>query len=407
MGRSSIIMVIGFNVVFAAIGFNLSKTATDAYDNYVDYYNRTVARHIATSAANMAATQVTFNPNWRTGYPATNFGGGSYTATVVDADSGRIQLTVNATYNNKTATAVILLGLTKFSKFAYYSNIEGSIYWITGDTVFGPFHTQQKINVSGSPVFVGKASSKNGIYKNPPSSTPKFLGGYQSGVNINLPNDFSALKSYAQAGGRYVDGQDMYLRFNEDGTVTYRYGSWTAPPAYTEPISTFAPNGVLMVDNANLHIKGKVNGRLTVSATGSSGAAKGNVWVDSSVAYNKNPQVDPTSTDMLGIVCDNNVIIADNANNNDPTKGVTIHASILSRSGGLGAENHNNRPVAGTLTLLGGVQQYQRGAVGTFSGSTITHGFQKNYRYDDRLMVDSPPLYPTTGSYEVLSWYEQ
>jgi hypothetical protein len=56
--------------------------------------------------------------------------------------------------------------------------------------------------------------------------------------------------------------------------------------------------------------------------------------------------------------------------------------------------------------MLGGIQQYQRGPVGTFSGSSIVSGFRKNYRYDERLMIDSPPLYPTTGSYEVLSWYE-
>lgn len=406
MGRTSLIMVISFNLVFATIGFNLSKVAVDAYDNYVDYYNRTVAHHIATSAANMAATQITFNPNWRTGYPTTSFAGGTYTASVSTVDSGRIQLVVNATYNNKTATTVLLLGLTKFSKFAYYSKIEGAIYWITGDTVFGPFHTQQRISVSGSPVFIGKATSKNGIFLSPSNSTPKFLGGYQSGVDINLPTDFSTLKSYAQNGGKYTNNQDMYLKFNPDGTVTYRFGSWTAPPAYTESISTFAPNGVLMVDNANLHIKGQVNGKLTISATGSSGAAKGNVWVDSSVTYQTNPLLDPSSTNMLGVVCDNDVIIADNSNNNNPVKGVQIHASILSKSGGLKAENYNTRPVAGTLTLLGGVQQNQRGPVGTFGGGGIVSGFQKNYRYDERLMIDSPPLYPTTGSYEVLSWYE-
>jgi hypothetical protein len=101
------------------------------------------------------------------------------------------------------------------------------------------------------------------------------------------------------------------------------------------------------------------------------------------------------------------VIITDNANNDNPATGVNIQASILSRSGGLTADNYNHRPVSGTLTLLGGVQQYQRGPVGTFNSSNvIDHGFQKNYRYDNRLMIGSPPLYPTTGTYEVLSWYE-
>ncbi len=109
---------------------------------------------------------------------------------------------------------------------------------------------------------------------------------------------------------------------------------------------------------------------------------------------------------MLGICCDNNVIVSDNANNDNPATGVTIQASLLCRSGGLTAENYSTRPFSGTLTLLGGVQQYQRGPVGTSSGPSIVSGFQKNYRYDNRLMIGSPPLYPTTGTYEVLSWYE-
>lgn len=406
MGRSSLIMVLGFNILFATMGFNISNVASDAYENYINYYNRSVARHIASSAANIAASQITFTPNWRTGYSDVPFEGGKFSVTITDLSQGRIEVSVTATYNSITYPSVLTLGLTKFSKFAYYSNIEGAIYWIRGDTVHGPFHTQQKINVSGNPVFFGKATSKNGILKNPSTSKPQFLGGYQSGIDINLPADLSGIKASAQSGGKYFTNQDVYLRLNIDGTATYRIGSWTAIPATTMPLSALAPNGVLMADNANLHLKGVLSGRLTISATGSSGAAKGNVWIDSSVTYKNNPLTNPTSTDMLGIVCDNDVVVADNANNNDPTKGVTIHASILSRSGGLKAENYSTRPVSGTLSLLGGVQQYQRGPVGTFGSSGIASGFQKNYRYDDRLMIGSPPLYPTTGTYEVLSWYE-
>ena len=78
----------------------------------------------------------------------------------------------------------------------------------------------------------------------------------------------------------------------------------------------------------------------------------------------------------------------------------------MSKDKGLGAENYSTRPIAGTLSIIGGIQQNQRAAVGTFSGGAINHGFQKNYRYDDRLLITSPPSYPNTGAYEVLSWFE-
>jgi hypothetical protein len=62
--------------------------------------------------------------------------------------------------------------------------------------------------------------------------------------------------------------------------------------------------------------------------------------------------------------------------------------TCLCRTGGLTAENDSTRGVAGTLSLYGGVIQYQRGPVGTFSGRggsvTISSGFKKDYRYDDR-----------------------
>jgi hypothetical protein len=403
MGRSNLLLVMGFNVLFASIGFNLSKVSTRGYENYLEYYNASVCRHIASSAANMASSELTFNPNWRVGYETTNFANGTYKVEVLSIDSQRVKLEVTANFNGIEKEAIVLLGLTKFSKFAYYSVIEGTIYWITGDTVWGPFHTQAKLSVAGKPTFYGKVSAKNGIYKNPSTSKPDFYAGFQSGVNINLPNDFSALKGYAQSGGQYWTGKNIYMEFLPNGNVTWRDGSWTATPT-TVSVASLAPNGVLMADNANLHIKGKLNGRLTISATGTT-TANGNVWIDSSVTYTDNPMT-TTSDDMLGIVCTNNVIITDNANNTNIAKGVNLHASILTSKGGLMAENYSSRGKSGTLTLLGGVQQYQRGAVGTFSGGVITSGFLKNYRYDERLMVDSPPLYPTTGSYEVLSWYE-
>lgn len=378
----------------------------DAYQNYIAYYNRSVARHIASTAANIVATQITFTPNFRTPYSDIHFAGGTFNATITDLDSGRIRVTANSTFNNNTFTTELVLGLTKFSKFAYFSNLEGAIVWTTGDTVWGPFHTQQKLTANGNPVFYGRVTAKNGLQKSPSTSKPEFKGGFQSGVTMDLPSDFSSLSSLAQSGGRYFNNQDIYLQFNADGTATYRVGSWTAVPSYTMALTTLAPNLVLYVNSGNLHVKGVLNGKLTIAATGSSGAAKGNVWVDSSLVYNSNPGVNPDSSDMLGIVCDNNVIITDNTNNRT-TAGVTVHASMLCRSGGLTAENYNTRlPAGAPLTILGGIQQYQRGPVGTLSGGVIATGFSKRYKYDERLMVDSPPLYPTTGNYEVLSWYE-
>ena len=407
MGRTSLLMVMGFNILFAAMGYTISNVAGWGYKNYVGYFERSMAREIAESATNMALNEIDMQSNWRAGYSNVSFNGGTYTVTTPDADSGRFRVCVIAQYDSVTYTDTLLMGLKMFSDFAYFSNLEGSINWATGDTIWGPFHTQDKMTIDGHPVFEGYTTAKKGYSVS--SGSPTFLGGYKKGVDIPLPTNFNNLVSTAQAGGAVFTSQDIYLRLNPDGTATYTVGSWSATPVTTVAITSLAPNGVLAVSGGNLHLKGVLSGQLTVSAVQNGVSGKGNVYFDSSVVYNNDPLANPgvTSTDMLGIVCDNNAIISDNANNDNPANGIHIEASILSRTGGLTAQNYDSRPYCGNITLLGGIQQYQRGPVGTIgSGGTIATGFNKNYHYDDRLRISSPPMYPTTGTFQVLSWFE-
>lgn len=60
----------------------------------------------------------------------------------------------------------------------------------------------------------------------------------------------------------------------------------------------------------------------------------------------------------------------------------------------------------GQLTLTGGIIQKKRGPVGTFDPNTgnQSSGYSKNYSYDRRMAVNPPPFFPTTGTYERLSW---
>ncbi len=165
------------------------------------------------------------------------------------------------------------------------------------------------------------------------------------------------------------------------------------------------PNGALLIDSANVRIKGKFTGQLTVSVQSSGVANKGKMYLDSSVAYKTNPLVNSNSTDMLGLCAEDSIVISNNSNNSG---NVTIQAALFSLKKGLGVEQYSNGVVRGRINLLGGISQYQRAAVGTLDGSgNVNSGFSKSYSYDNRMMVASPPYYPTTGSYEILSWYER
>ena len=109
---------------------------------------------------------------------------------------------------------------------------------------------------------------------------------------------------------------------------------------------------------------------------------------------------------MLGICASNSIVISDSANNNNPAKGITIQGSLFSLNQGLTAQDYSTKPVSGTINLLGGVSQLTRQGVGEMGSNGLTNGYLKNYIYDNRMLVTAPPCFPTTGSYEILEWWE-
>lgn len=399
MGKASILLVLGFSLVLGIVTPNLHRQSNRSVENYLSYQQKSQAHNIATSAANMAANKLFLDSTWKTGYSNVTFSGGKFSVSVKDTLTKMKKIVAVGTYIETAETVTVLLQPSSFAKFAYYSKIEGAIDWISKDTVWGPLHSQAKLNIPSpnSPVFYGKVTTRLGT--NPTKSKAKFYGGYQKGVDLDLPADISGVVSAANSGGKVFPTGDVWITFS-DGNVSWKTSA--TGTLTTQSLATFAPNGVILAAKGNIHIQGTIDGRATVCATGSSGLAFGNIYVDNDIRYKADPKLG-SSDDMLGLVTENNVFVTDNTANNSDCR---IDAAIFCLKGGLTAENYNTRPVSGTLYLTGGVTQYQRGPVGTYSGTTINHGFQKNYKYDDRLLISFPPYYPMTGSFEIVSWRE-
>jgi hypothetical protein len=71
-------------------------------------------------------------------------------------------------------------------------------------------------------------------------------------------------------------------------------------------------------------------------------------------------------------------------------------------------EDYDTGTIQGTLWVIGGVIQEQRGPVGTFdqiTGALLT-GYTKDYVWDERLADSPPPAFPTTGRVVTLAWRE-
>ena len=435
-GKAILLVILGLSSTLMIVSNNYSRISNLAVGHSVEYFEQAAGRNAAVSGANMACNEIFRNPNWKTGYTMV-FEGVNLNVSVEDLDVVKKIKRINSVSTKDidspteaytlTNTVSVILQPSNFSKFAYYSADEGgTIYWTTGDTVWGPFHTQDYLRVSGKPVFFGSVSTKEKLIKKSSYDNPQFLSSFEAGVDMPINEDaVSDLNLSAEAGGfifpssfSYTettgwgkkkktvtvteDVETVYLTFAGDN-IKYRFreeDSWI-----TESASTFSDNGVIYIKDAKLKIKGTVKGNFTVVCSGNNSYGNGDIYLEDDLVYNTDPLTNPNSTDILGLVAQNDVIISDNAANTD-NKDINIHASIYCQNGGFGAENYSDRDPSGNINLIGGIIQKTRAAVGTFSGSTINHGFNKRYKYDERFMFSAPPKYPNTGSYEILSWYE-
>ncbi len=405
MGKMALILILGFSAIFLLMGYNSMNVSTRAVENMVDYNANTVAYNIAVSGANMGANEIFRDDSWTTGFSNLDCNDGTLNVTVdvIDPVRNWRKLTSEGEFDGVTKKVEVIFQPSKFSKFAYYSMDEGgTIWWTESDTIWGPFHSQDYLRVHNHPVFFGKTTTAKSLiyYTDSESDAPYFYGGFSNAENLALPPDgLNPLSESAQSSGLYLTGQDtVYVTFDLD-SIKYKFSYSDHDTSLYLP--SVAPNGVIFVDNSVVRLKGTVKGQYSIACSGTSG--KGIIYLDDDIVYQTDPLVNPKSTDLLGIIAKNSVLITDNEVNRSD---INIDGSIYCEDGGFGAENYKDRPISGNINLVGGIIQNTRQAVGTFGKTGVTSGFAKRYKYDDRFMLMSPPDFPGTGQLEIVSWLE-
>ncbi len=214
-----------------------------------------------------------------------------------------------------------------------------------------------------------------------------------------------------------ADGWGTWLPYTGtiDPRVTARRG---AEAAFLFPLHRSVNSGARGVINVDgtVGISGLLVGRVTLRTTGT-------VVILDDVRYGTNPATTGRCVDVLGVLSERDVVVADNLLNNqvdalansvtaanrrilDDTKDLTLHAVIMSMNTSFRVQNSNAGPTTGNvcsgrdwgrgcLLLLGGLIQEARGPVGTSGGT----GFIKQYSYDRCANLRPPPYFPTTGRY--------
>lgn len=294
---------------------------------------------------------------------------------------------------------VIMEGVRQdtWARFAlWFDHSGGPIYFIGGEVMNGPVHSNTNIFLLNNPVFnalVTSAATNWGQW----SAAAVFNMGFQ----LSAPRETMASVNFANllsnatmviTGGSSVTlsgGTNTLISNPDRGWVNSNYtlvGSNSLIYVRTSGTNI----GTVNVEGTNL------DGRLTI-------VADNNIHITNHISYTANPSNGP-SDDALGLIAQNNVVVMTNAPNN-----LNIFAHIIScstvtnYSAGFYVTNYNVGSARGTLTVYGGIVQNNRGAVGT----TAPTGFRKNYIYDARFVTDPPPQYPTlTNAYIWSNWRE-
>ncbi|NBB76890.1 MAG: DUF4900 domain-containing protein [Bacteroidetes bacterium] len=405
----------------------------------INYHNESQAKNITASMMDFAISEIRSNQDWKgandQGFSAEDFLGGEGYLMVYDMDDvsdptvdvpqnsvpswdAYTRLVhANANYNGTTVETEVMLTQDSFSRYSYFTDVEPSnIYFFSQDVLFGPVHSNDRFNMAGTPTFHGRVTSPEDYYEYPYIFTdPEFLGGSNFNANQKpLPTDsqLDELRQAAQNGGlKYDNPIDIELFSNSQATIEEQIpgGGWQLVCCWrweyqsnnniTHNVDLSNFNGVIS-SSENVSIRGELNGQLTVHS-------EKDIEITGDLTYADNPLVNENSDDILGLVGEGNVLVDEYAHQENGNRDLTIQASIMALEKSFSVEKYNEGSPRGELTLLGGIVQERRGAVGTFSGGNIRTGYAKNYSYDERLLRMHPPSFPRESFFNIFYWKDR
>jgi hypothetical protein len=209
---------------------------------------------------------------------------------------------------------------------------------------------------------------------------------------VTLP--LGSLRNGEPAGGTTIPANTTLVR--EVGTNNYiSYNGLT--------------NGLLFVDGSINSLKGDNHrGKMSIASTQSITITDDIYYYDRDEENTDLFEDDIESIeDSLGLIAAKDVEIASGVGDLDGN--IEIDAIIMALSTSFFYEGWQYYK-KGTLSLLGGLIQKERGPVGTHNAGVKVTGFSKNYIYDTRMANPAggklPPYFPSTGQYEKVWWKE-
>jgi Tfp pilus assembly protein PilX len=333
-------------------------------------------------------------------------------------------------------------------------------YFISGEKVNGPMHTEDHIGICGEPEFgrnvndrieFGNGNNKGAKegYSNEScgeAAKPKFKGTLiPPGATqvIQPPPGDEELQHIVEPAYEYAGKREIVLEGN-----TMSVSKWKEEPALsnkwvkeTQAGVAFPKSGVIYVkgseeeegscelyspfgpkpgyseDNicGNVYVHGEYKTPLTI-------ASENDIIINGNITTPVNGEGKPSSNAMLGLIANNFVRVYHplkgarekgfrkcGASENDEVndfKKLTIYAAILAVKHSFIVDNFDcGKPFSEGLNLYGAIAGlFTNGMTGVFSGKTVLSGYGYTLEYDNRLEVAEPPhfLNPIEAA-----WYVQ
>ncbi|MBI1863862.1 hypothetical protein HYS03_01500 [Candidatus Woesebacteria bacterium] len=342
-------------------------------------------------------------------------------------------------------TIVAQYGKPSFAKYLFLSN--ASSWYGSGITVNGAVHSNNGIRMDGvnnsiveSAVATYTCGTETGC--SPSKTMPGVWG---SGPNSNLWQfpvtsvdfnsvsvDFANMKTAAQSSGLYLGPSGAlgyHLIFAANGTFTVKKVTATSSiysylpnggvgandlggcRRRNETISTEQTIGTYNVSDKPiifsedyLWVEGVVNGRTEVVAAGFPVQTSHiDIWIPNNITY---PALDGTS--VLGLIAQNDIIYTRNI----PTNFI-IDAVLMAQGGQVirgdyaaWCQGTSTGAVKNSLTINGALISYNK-SYWNFNSPPESGFTTRTINYDPNILYAPPPYFPTSSSYQFISWSEQ
>lgn len=362
------------------------------------------AFYIANAGAERAAAEIGTGNDLMTTTLTGSFGAGSYEARIESEKQPNNEIVFDITSIGRVKNVERVIALhgvrrVSWARYALWYDTESTKLWIApGERFGGRVYSKPQLHFHDQ----GLPSTPQVYFADRVWSVPKTIEKasnrvdpiFEKGVVLNAevedmaPINFTDLLSDARVNGIVLEGESSLHFHNNTMYVTNSLAGWKN---YSVPI----PDDGLLVyvqtvqkrsgsttktyyGDANVAGPNGLNGKVTV-------VADRNINIVNHLKYKYNPETYPDSTDALGLIAQQNVVVETKA-----PKDLYVFAHIIAKNGGFGVRNYDSGASRGYLNVYGGIANKQRQAVGIVGGS----GYNKNYVFDGRFAENPPPSYP-------------